>query len=583
MANANIKAVITAEDKASKVVSQFGQHVQSMNDRLVASAKVAGAAMAAAGTAAATFALKSAANFEQTRIGLENMLGSADNARRLLKDISDFAAKTPFEFPELAQATRQLVAFGFSADEAFDTMKQLGNVSAAIGAPIEDLAYLMGTLRTQGRAFTIDIRQFAMRGIPIYEELGKVLKVNGETLTKMIEEGKVGFKEVQKAFDNLAGAGGRWGNTMERQSRSVNGLFSTLKDTIGITARELVGITQEGDIKEGSAFARLRDAVDYLNRNLPELIARMKEIVRSILPQLRQWAENVIQAANAIANYLQPKLLALWNTIKEAMPTFERLWKEVIVPLTIALGQTLVAAIGLLIDALNLLITVMTPVFKVMLDNKPTVIALAATFGVLALAMNFSNIAAAFSAAMTVVTGSLAAVQGGVAALNVGLAAFGGFAAFAALAGVAIAAVLKFRDEIGKLNSVLDHANESIAKRDINAYLKTYEDIKKRDPEAARRFMMSQTRAAGGPIVGGQPYLVGEQGPEIVVPKGSGTVIPNDKSQQLMGGGTVNISVNVGMYAGTEMEKRRMAETLFNALKDVAQAKNMTLPQMMGQ
>ena len=130
------------------------------------------------------------------------MLGSADKARAVLSQVSKFIAETPFEFPELAQSVRQLVAFGFNAEDAVNTMKQLGDVSAAVGAPINDLAYLMGTLKTQGRAFTIDIRQFAQRGIPIYEYLAKVLKTNEQEISKMIETGKIGFPEVQKAFAN---------------------------------------------------------------------------------------------------------------------------------------------------------------------------------------------------------------------------------------------------------------------------------------------------------------------------------------------------------------------------------------------
>ena len=82
---------------------------------------------------------------------------------RFLSQVSKFIAKTPFEFPELAQSVRQLVAFGFNAEDAVNTMKQLGDVSATVGAPINDLAYLMGTLKTQSRAFTIDIRQFAQK------------------------------------------------------------------------------------------------------------------------------------------------------------------------------------------------------------------------------------------------------------------------------------------------------------------------------------------------------------------------------------------------------------------------------------
>ena len=197
---------------------------------------------AAAVTTATGFAIKSAADFQQTRIGIENMLGSADAARDTLKEISDIAAKTPFEFAELADSARQLLAFGFNAEDAVKTMTSLGDVSAAIGAPIGDLSYLMGTLRTQGRAFTIDIRQFAQRGIPIYEYLAKTLGKSEQAIMGMIEEGKIGFPEVEEAFKSMTGEGGKFYQTMDKQSESFNGRVSTLKDNIGILSRRFVGL-----------------------------------------------------------------------------------------------------------------------------------------------------------------------------------------------------------------------------------------------------------------------------------------------------------------------------------------------------
>lgn len=375
--NANIKAVITAEDHASKVLKDFSGHVENMGHKVAAAAKVAAVAMVAAGSAASLFALKSAADFEQTRIGLENMLGSADKARVLLKDISKFAAETPFEFPELAQAARQLVAFGFSAEDAFKTMKQLGNVSAAVGAPINDLAYLMGTLRAQGRAFTIDIRQFAMRGIPIYEYLGKVLKKNTQQITEMIEAGEIGFPEVQKAFEALAGEGGKWGNTMERQSKSINGLFSTLKDTLSQVGREMVGISQEGDIKEGSIMARMRDTLKWLNANLPDVIKKIgnfgSNLRNAAMPILIQWIRNLREVAAAIADYLEPKLKDLWHALQDELaPAFMRLWRDILLPLVPLIGAVLVGAVGALIDAFKILISVVAEIFTWIANNRQT-------------------------------------------------------------------------------------------------------------------------------------------------------------------------------------------------------------------
>lgn len=375
-AQANIKAVITAEDHSGGVLKGFANQVESLGGTIAASLKYAAVAFATAGAAATVFAVKSAANFEQTRIGLENMLGSADAARAMLSKVSKFAAETPFEFPELAQATRQLVAFGFSGEDAFKTMTQLGDVSAAIGAPIGDLAYLMGTLRAQGRAFTIDIRQFAMRGIPIYEYLAKVFKVNTTELTGLIEAGKVGFPEVQKAFEMMTAEGGKFHGTMEKQSKSLSGMFSTLKDNIGLAAREMIGISQEGDVRKGSIFDRLRDAAGKLNLELGKIdwaafsdkataalariITKMKEIAIDTGIIARLIKDTIAGSGPAIednergfqgfANVLwdvRNGFIAVMNAIKETYQWFMNLtpvivigqfFQQVLVPAILAIG-----------------------------------------------------------------------------------------------------------------------------------------------------------------------------------------------------------------------------------------------------
>lgn len=355
-----------ASNDAQRTAAEGERSFSKLGGVIATTAKVAAVAFGAAAVASLTFGVKSAASFEQTRIGLENMLGSADVARKLLSDISKFAAETPFEFPELAQATRQLVAFGFSADEAFSTMKQLGDVSAAIGAPINDIAYLMGTLRTQGRAFTIDIRQFAQRGIPIYEYLAKVLNKSTQEITTMIEEGQIGFPEVQKAFQAMTAEGGKFYNTMSKQSRSVSGLFSTLKDVLGQTARELIGISQTGDIIQGSLFDRLRIGINTVINDLPKVIDTFKKTLGSIGKEIKPAIDGIGKAFRELRPYLEnivdnirtglaPALMAIYDASK---------------PIIAALGGALVTAIKVAANAFSFLMLVASPFIYLMINNK---------------------------------------------------------------------------------------------------------------------------------------------------------------------------------------------------------------------
>ncbi len=574
MAQANIKAVITAEDRASGALKGFGNAVDNVNDKIVAGAKKAAFALTAAGAAATTFAVKSAADFEQTRIGLENMLGSADAARAMLSKVSKFAAETPFEFPELAQAVRQLVAFGFSGEEAFKAMTQLGDVSAAIGAPIGDLAYLMGTLKAQGRAFMIDIRQFAQRGIPIYEYLAKVFKTNTEEVAKLIEAGKVGFPEVQKAFEMMTAEGGKFHGTMAKQSKSLSGLFSTLKDVIGQTARELVGITAEGDIKSGSLFDKLRQGTAGLIENLPKVIENMKQIVRDIIPVLVQWAGNVKEVAYQIGDYLAPKLEALWNTVElKVLPVLTRLWKEVIEPLLPVIGTLLVAAIGLAIDQLNLWLSVLTPVMNFMLDNKATVIAFAVAFGTLAIAMNFTNIANMFSASMVVVKGAIATTQATFVGLNAFLLGFGGFAVIAAAAVIAGGIIV---DQGNKAKAAWDRTTDAVKKAaDSNdAVIRQLAELKKSGtPEQQARASKALAGLGGSWATGGFTGTGNSNELAGVVHKGE-YVLPQNMVDQRSGlpktnGSTFNITVQAGAFMGSQQDARKYAKMIMDAYKDL--------------
>jgi tape measure domain-containing protein len=168
---------------------------------------------------------------EQFNIALTSMLKSKAQADILAGQLVNLAVKTPFELTELQDATKRLIAFGFSASEIEPALLKLGDTASGIGAPIGDLAYLFGTIRTQGRAMTVDINQFANRGIPVWEELAKITGKNGTELRKFVEAGKVGYEEINQVFTNLTTNGGKFAGLMEAQSKSLGGMLSNLSDS----------------------------------------------------------------------------------------------------------------------------------------------------------------------------------------------------------------------------------------------------------------------------------------------------------------------------------------------------------------
>lgn len=168
--------------------------------------------------------------FQQLEIAFETMLRSGTKSKALMDQLVVTAAKTPFDLQGIASSTKQMLAYGSSVENVVDEIVMLGNVASGVGAPLGEIAYLYGTLRAQGRAYAVDIRQFAGRGIPIYEELAKVIGVSKDEASALITEGKVGFAEVEQAFKNMTSSSGVYYNLMQEQSKSLTGMISNLGD-----------------------------------------------------------------------------------------------------------------------------------------------------------------------------------------------------------------------------------------------------------------------------------------------------------------------------------------------------------------
>jgi hypothetical protein len=168
--------------------------------------------------------------FQGLEVAFRTMLKSKDEADKLMKQVVDLAATTPFTLQDVGKGAQQLLAYGFAAKDITQTLTTLGNVSAGVGAPLTDIVYLYGTLKTQGQAFNKDILQFTGRGIPIIAELAKQFGVAESEVSKLVEQGKVGFPEVERAFRSMTEVGGTFFDLMGSKSKTLEGLVSNLED-----------------------------------------------------------------------------------------------------------------------------------------------------------------------------------------------------------------------------------------------------------------------------------------------------------------------------------------------------------------
>lgn len=202
--------------------------------------------------------------FQQLEISFKTMLGSGEQANELLAQLAQTAASTPFDLQGIASSAKNMLAYGFAADQVNETIVRLGNVAAGLSQPLGDIVYLYGSLRASGRVTNIDIRQFANRGIPIYEELAKVLGKSVSEINSLVSAGKVGFPEIEQAFANMTNKGGKFYNLMQAQSESLTGQISNLQDNIDMMFNEL-GKASEGVLSSGVK------AVSYLVENYEKI------------------------------------------------------------------------------------------------------------------------------------------------------------------------------------------------------------------------------------------------------------------------------------------------------------------------
>lgn len=194
--------------------------------------------------------------FQQLEVSFRTMLGSEDKATKLMDQLVQTAAKTPFDMQGVTQGAKQLLAYGISADEVNETLVRLGDIAAGLSLPLGDLVYLYGTTMVQGRMFTQDLKQFRGRGIDIGSELAKQFGVAEEKVGELVTAGKVGAEEFKKAIWALSSEGGKFGGLMKAQSKTIGGQISNIGDGITQIWNDL-GKKSEGiinDVLSGASY-----------------------------------------------------------------------------------------------------------------------------------------------------------------------------------------------------------------------------------------------------------------------------------------------------------------------------------------
>lgn len=270
------KGVQDGVAQTARVVEQQGQSIEDVFNRIKSVATLAFGSFTAKEVISTIGAIRG--EFQQFEIAFETMLGSGQKAKAMISDLAKLAATTPFDMKGVVNGAKQLLAYGFAANEITETMRRLGDISAGLGLNLQDLTWLYGTTMVQGRLFTRDLMQFTGRGIPLTEELAKQFGVTKDKVSELVTAGKVGFPEVKKAIESLTNEGGKFGGLMEKQSHSITGQISNIQDTIEMAINDL-GTQTEG---------LMNDALD---------------ITSTVIDHWKEIGEVILAAASAIGLY----------------------------------------------------------------------------------------------------------------------------------------------------------------------------------------------------------------------------------------------------------------------------------------
>lgn len=206
---------------------------------------ITGAVAAAAGSLAALFDVGKgfdlAAQYETAAVQLGALSGSAEQAGTLLTQLRDFAATSPFGFPELDEAAKRLLSVGVTAAGIPGLLKQIGDVAAGTGAPLGEIADQFARAAAEGHVGSRELLALSHQGVPILQVLAGQFHTTADGVAKLAEAGRIGFGDLVTAFATLTGPAGKFGGIIAAQSHTLGGALHNLSATVDENLADIAG------------------------------------------------------------------------------------------------------------------------------------------------------------------------------------------------------------------------------------------------------------------------------------------------------------------------------------------------------
>ena len=265
-----------------------------------------GSVTAALGAGAAA-GVKYNASIETYQTSFEVMTGSAEKAAEVIDRLKKVGAETPFELPDLADTTQLLMNYGFTADEAMDKMMMLGDISQGSADKMSRIATAYGQMSSAGKVQLEDVKQMIEAGFNPLQEISETTGESMSSLYDRISKGTISVDEITASMQRATAEGGKYYQSMEKQSQTFSGLISTLKDN----AQQLIGEVVQ-PISDSMVNTLLPAAIDAINQmsnafqtqGVEGLIQAGSQILVNLLTGIAQGLPNVITTALQIIQAL---------------------------------------------------------------------------------------------------------------------------------------------------------------------------------------------------------------------------------------------------------------------------------------
>ena len=248
-----------------------------------------------------------AGNREMKQISFATLLGSDDAARDYLAEMTQFAAETPFEYDQLAEISKTLLAYGYKQDELIELLTKVGDAGSALGLSAEDINSVstsLGRMKITGKTDLRYLNPLMDKGIPVWDYLAEASGKTKEEVQEMVSKGLVPGAEAAKAIadymgDNFAG-------NMEKQSETFEGLLSSLEDAQaeidnamgeGYNEERKKGIQAQIDYFEGESGEKIKEANRMIGEWKASLDNERETAIRKAMNEMIYENDEYAQAA----------------------------------------------------------------------------------------------------------------------------------------------------------------------------------------------------------------------------------------------------------------------------------------------